>query len=217
MTEALIIDVVILAILAIFITVGASRGLFKSIMTMFSTLIAIGGSAYLAGNYSPLVTAKLFPAFKERIIEKVDLTEFIAKLSVETDISKPLGAGQIFDPRNYVNLNVDYEELLDKAAFAFLQGLVKVVMFIVGFVLLLILLNLLIKLLDNVFKLPVLKQFNRLGGGVLGFAEGVLLVCLVVYISGKLGITFFMDNAPDSTVLRLLTVYSPYDFVGLLK
>ena len=210
-------DLAMLIVLAIFITVGAVRGLFKSIMSMFSTLIAIGGASYIAGNYSSMVTEKVFPIFKEKIIEKVDLTEFIARLTADSAASGSLDTGFVLDPKNFVNLNLDYEKLLNDAALAFLGGVVKVVVFILAFVILLILLKLLIRLLDNVFELPVLKQFNRMGGALLGALEGALLIYLVVYVSGLVGITFFLDNAADSYILPFVTEHRPFDLISLLK
>lgn len=84
----------------------------------------------------------------------------------------------------------------------------NIIAFILIFILAKILLGILAKILDLVTKFPVIKQFNRLGGMIIGLVYGIIIVCILcavinivrVYIpaDNKLAIT---DEKIESTIV----------------
>ncbi len=81
--------------------------------------------------------------------------------------------------------------------------------FIVAFLLVRIGGGLLLRLLNQMGKLPVLKQLNRLGGGIAGLLKGVLLLLLVGQVMALIGLT------PESSALTS-TMVAKYFFTGFL-
>ena len=83
---------------------------------------------------------------------------------------------------------------------AAIRGVVYGVLYIFAFLLLLVLLHFLAGTLDLMMKLPVLKSFNRLGGGLIGLLQGVVIVFLVAWLARVMGTSF---ELADTRVLRI--------------
>lgn len=66
----IIIDVVLLAILILFVLLGARRGLILSIAGLLALFIALAGAYYLARNFSPTVSAWIEPKISASLQEK---------------------------------------------------------------------------------------------------------------------------------------------------
>lgn len=72
--------------------------------------------------------------------------------------------------------------LSSQLAAAITNMVLHVVVFIVLFVIINAILRLIISLLDIVSRLPIINMINRAGGGVLGLAEGVLILWVAFLI-----------------------------------
>ena len=91
-------------------------------------------------------------------------------------------------------------------------GVAKVVAFIIIFLLVSRLVGFVFWLINRLFniiaKIPLIKSFNRIGGGILGFAEGVIVTGIALVIAGKyLTATWFMDAVVASSVAQWLLKY----------
>ena len=96
-----------------------------------------------------------------------------------------------------------------------LETVVHAIVFLVAFVALNILLRIILTAMDLVLMLPGLRTLNSLGGAVVAFVEGVLLLFLLVWVArrsavdvatlsqGTILFRFFVNNTPWS-VLSLL-------------
>ncbi|MBQ9891211.1 MAG: CvpA family protein [Firmicutes bacterium] len=65
-----IIDIVIAAVLVLSIIIGAVRGLFKSVIAVIITLVAILGSIWISGLFVDAATDYAYPKFQEKM-EKI--------------------------------------------------------------------------------------------------------------------------------------------------
>jgi uncharacterized membrane protein required for colicin V production len=78
----------------------------------------------------------------------------------------------------------------------------KLIVFVLGFIILSILLKWIISLINKVFKLPVLKQANKILGGVLGACCGaiaIIVLCVCLQISSHVVYNSKYVNAVDSS------------------
>jgi membrane protein required for colicin V production len=78
---------------------------------------------------------------------------------------------------------------------SFHSGMAKAISFVAIFVTCIIIAHLLGWMIGKIFKLPGLELLNRIGGAVLGFAKGSLIVVLVVMV-----LLVFLP--PDSSLFK---------------
>ena len=79
-----------------------------------------------------------------------------------------------------------------------------------------LLLRLLTHGLDRLFSLPVLAQFNGLGGAALSLMEGALLIFLIVFLAPRLGVTWFADHAAGTHLLAWFLNNTPRSIIASL-
>ena len=94
------------------------------------------------------------------------------------------------------------------------QSVLYGILYLLSFSLLTIALHLLVRMLDAVLKLPGLHGLNALGGGLIGLAEGALLLFLAVWVLRLLGMSF--DGQESSWIFRFFTTHSPLDALAFL-
>lgn len=79
---------------------------------------------------------------------------------------------------------------------------VRVIVFLIGWIAFLAVLTILKNALGIAFKLPVVKQVDKIGGAALGFAETAVGIWLVLWVVRYLGFSVFRELAKDTMVLR---------------
>ncbi|MEW6610932.1 MAG: CvpA family protein [Patescibacteria group bacterium] len=92
------------------------------------------------------------------------------------------------------------------------SGVAKVVAFILIFLVVSRLVGFVFWIINKMFnviaKIPVLKSFNHIGGGILGFAEGVVVTGIALVMAGKYITTgWFVDAVAASQVAQWLLKY----------
>lgn len=90
-------------------------------------------------------------------------------------------------------------------AFAIIFFAVRIVLAIIG------------SALDIVASLPIIKTFNVLGGGILGFIEMYLLVFIIMYIAAMLPIPSIQTALADSALAEAMLNKTPYFSAELKK
>ncbi len=208
LSTAAIIDLVLLGVLLIFIIVGTVRGLIKSVLNFAGTILAIIGAAILSGVFTPKAVDLLYPHFQDRILNKLDL--------------EAMGFGDLAGGATplsglFPTLNKSIQETVQAAGMSILTGVVRVVLFLLFFVICALLVKLLSSLLSGVFELPVLKSFNRLGGALFGLIQGMLILYMLIYLAPKIGITWLNDHSEGTLLLNFLINVSPLEWIDFLK
>jgi len=101
--------------------------------------------------------------------------------------------------------------------------IVRIVIFAILYVVIGFILKAIIGVINDITKIPVIKQLNSLGGGVAGFLEGVLVVFVILAVvrlfgdympkevlmaikSSSLGYMMFSDN-PIFKLFRIIDFY----------
>jgi uncharacterized membrane protein required for colicin V production len=208
LSTAAIIDLVLLGVLLIFIIVGTVRGLIKSVLNFAGTILAVIGAAILSGIFTPKAVELLYPHFQDRILNKLDL--------------EAMGFGDLAGGATplsglFPTLNKSIQETVQAAGMSILTGVVRVVLFLLFFVICALLVKLLSSLLSGVFELPVLKSFNRLGGALFGLIQGMLILYMLIYLAPKIGITWLNDHSEGTLLLNFLINVSPLEWIDFLK
>ena len=72
MDNALIIDLVLAAVLAVFALLGARKGLIRSLMALVSVVVALIGATLLTAMFVEPVTDLVYPKMEERVLEQFE-------------------------------------------------------------------------------------------------------------------------------------------------
>lgn len=193
MDNALIIDLVLAAVLAVFALLGARKGLIRSLMALVSVVVALIGATLLTAMFVEPVTDLVYPRVEEKVLaqferdipsdalaaEDGDLSaggllpdELSDLLGEALDTLKRFGVSD--DAIDGVTKSVTDSAVsaAERAAYLLVKTIVQAALFLAFFLALMLLLRLLTHGLDRLFSLPVLAQLNGLGGAALSLMEG---------------------------------------------
>lgn len=174
----IIIDIVLVAIIVLSAFLGYKKGLVKLATKLFAGIIAI------------VVTIILYRPIAGIIINNTTIDEKIESVIIENTTSFMNKNAQVPD----VVTSQIKDEFLPEEARNIAKSVVYAITSIVLFVVIKIALSIIIALMDSVASLPILKQFNEVGGIVYGILRGIVIVCICVLLIG----TFLKVN-PNSS------------------
>ncbi|MCL2564155.1 MAG: CvpA family protein [Oscillospiraceae bacterium] len=234
----ILLDLLIIAILAFCAWQGYKRGAIGGVLAIIFIIVAIYGGNLVARTYSdefttmfrPFVSGYLDRAELEAIEEIVPpaLQEFSTEdlFRMEPEM-EPTVARQVFIDLGVHPNRTDglVEQYLDYRAAGFtVNGAMTEVLvyafcfylvYIIGFLLILIGLTVIYNILHLSFRLPGLKLVDEIGGGVLGFVQGLLLVFMLTWALGYAGLILPEDLIANSWVTGLFVGANP--IVGLIQ
>ncbi len=226
MDNGLIIDAVFALVLICGTAFGAKRGLLRSFMALAAVVLALLGASLLTDALADPVTELLAPRAEQSVQEWFDE----ARLSDGEEPSSGAADGEIADAsgllRRLLRFDLDgavrdsLRSAAQDAALAavrsLLAGVVRTLLFVLGFLALTLLLRLLTRGLDRVFGLPGLRTVNALGGAALGLTESALLLFLACYLAPRLGVAAFAENEEGTHLLRFFMNNTPRSLIAAL-
>lgn len=178
----------------LFMYMGYRRGLIRTVFSLVSFALAIILAIYLF----PIVAGwlretALFTGLKDYIIRTMGLEYAVQTHSADLIYSLPIpdilrrNLLENNTPNMFELLNVQTIEEYIAAYFAGLA--INIIAIILVFIAVRLILGLVSRVLDIVGKLPVINQFNRVGGLLLGLLKGVIVVWIGLTIMNL----FFLD------------------------
>lgn len=189
-TLSLIVDALFILILVATILDGRRKGFFKTVLSLVATAISI----LVAYEYSAVLAEWANEAF----VRKAAVSTFSEVISVHLNNGTQAvidaipdfisGAaetggvsisGVISDIGSSVDTVQAAEQIYGGIYSIIVFPILSVIAFIVLFAITNALLSLGIKLLNNIFKLPVLKSLNKLLGGIIGAVKGVAVIAIL--------------------------------------
>lgn len=175
---SVIIDLVIVGIIALCIIIGYIKGLTGSLIKILSFVLSL------------VIAFILFVPVSNFVIENTKIDEMIMENIVEIIIGEKLEEKDEQATKNetmptaitdYINQKIEQaadeakESVVDSTAKEVSQTIVKAGTWIILFILARIALTLLKFITSLIAKLPVIKQFDKLGGIIYGFIEGLII------------------------------------------
>lgn len=185
-------DYVVLGIIAGFAVIGLARGFVFSVFKIASFLIAIIASIklypvaadFLAGtsiysNIKKTITENLVNRYQSAIpvngqIDGSTVESIVSGLSIPAFFKQSI-AGKVPGPEEFI----DIQGLLNNIGDEITRAIINILSLILLFILIRIGLFIVGRILRGLVKLPVLKQFDRLGGLAFGAVEGLLMVYIL--------------------------------------
>ena len=164
----IVIDIILVAIIAISIFLGYKVGLVKL------------GTGLIAGLIAIILTLVIYKPIAGVIIDKTELDEKIESTIIE-NTQKTIDNN--VKTENIVTDQINNEILPEQAKNVSTQ-VVYALTAIIIFILSKVILRIIISLLDFVAKLPIIKQFNKIGGIAYGLIRGAIVSCICVLLLG---------------------------------
>lgn len=191
-------DIIIIAVFALLFFIDFKRGIAITILNVAG--VALTG--FLAYHISNFLASWVYTAFVQQTLT-TNLQQMIDTQGINSAIANSFSAlpnwvmGMLgfflsifgLDSSVYTNdfqvpnsaataVSTSVENLIQPV----ITGMFRLVIGVVISVIIFIIIKILVKKLARVFKIPVVKQINKLLGGVLGLAEAAILVFFAVNI-----------------------------------
>lgn len=199
----MIVDIIIIAVLALAILIGKKRGLTVCLVNIFSLLIAL------------IMAFMFYKPVGNLIIQKTNIDENVKTIIVsnipisDTNLNVEANSNLPKKMQEYINstatsLNKAKDDAIETVAIRLTEQVINVISFIMIFVVVRAIL-LLVKILSKLInKLPILKQINSIGGAICGFVEGAILVytvfAIISIIAPTLNDTNLLKQINNSTI-----------------
>ena len=215
----ILLDIGFVIIILLCVVFGYKKGFFKSIAGFIGAVIAM----FLAWVLAGLIANTLYQGiFREKLIDNIS-----AVLSNDALASFPEKAAQVvanlpgflsntLNNQGITSSQIEQSlqaagnnaapataDLISPAVIWLLQLLLTVILFFI----LVILVRLVIKLIVNVFRLPVLRQVDGILGGLFGIFKGVVYIFLVCILLQLLMPVIGNSSEPMKQVLDNSFIY----------
>lgn len=227
MNAPLLFDLAIVAILAIFALVGASRGLLLSLCGLVAMLVAFIGAGFVADLLAPRVSAYLEPKFAAVIEERLE--EQLSALPAPDSVQGGASAADLIQVLKDMGFYQSAVDAIDKAvergmtdavaaaaaaAAASIAGTVAyMLLFVISFVVILVLWTILSHALNLVTKLPGLHALNKTGGALLGLLKGCAILFLCAWVLRYLGSVIPEETVQKTRLLQFFMTTNPVALV----
>ena len=168
---AILIDVILVAFIALFTFIGYKQGLVKAAIKILSFFIAI------------VIALVLYKPVSNFIIKNTTIDEKIQSVMVK---NTKLEEKEETEDSNIVKQNLSNKiiaganDTIEDVSNAFTVKIIELGVIIILYIVTRIILIFVSKLTDLITKIPGLKQINALGGIIYGFIKGVLLVYIIL-------------------------------------
>ncbi len=161
-------DVCVVGILVLFIWWGYKSGLIKTFVKMVSYVISI------------IISFLLYPVISDVLVKTPifdKLVEIMSKKIVSDSVSDSMGQGALGILSNYINSGIQ------SATSNIAEAMAGLIVNILAFVIVLLLSGIIVRIVGNIMgifaKLPVIKQFNKLGGAAIGAVIGIAALYVI--------------------------------------
>lgn len=188
----IIFDIIIVAIIALNIFVCYRKGLVKLAVGLIAVLAAVVLSIVL---YKPISNAIIKNTDIDEKIENVIIENFSAKTNENEEVRY---VGIIDYLEKYVDdaVNKTQNEIVYETAGTMATRFVNIAVILIIFLITRVVLLALTFISDIITSLPILKQFNEIGGILYGIVKALLIVYVilaiaffVVYITGNTAVS----------------------------
>ena len=181
----MVLDLIFVLIIAVCVIIGIKQGFIKSLLGIASLFVSIIAAVYL---YKPFIDLLYGIPAVSGVIDSI-----IA--GIKNAISSALGSGEMQNLPPFLGAFIGdtITSGNEMIAGALAEAAFSCVLVIIFIILVRIAIFILVKALNLVAKLPVIKQFNGLLGGITGLMTG-FIICYIAAI-----ILFVWSNAANGT------------------
>lgn len=199
----LILDILVVAIIALFALLGWRRGLILTLCGLLAVFVAFAGAAFISDTFSKDIAGILQPAIQNQIDQALRGLQTLPQQLPQED-APPASLDQVLEAISHSQLFTSMQQTLNDAVH---DGLVRVTstaaaaiasylslqiahtaLFFLTFFLILLVWSLLSHALDLACRLPVLRTFNEAGGLIVGVVKGALIALAAAWLLNTVGL-----------------------------
>ncbi|MDR2360621.1 MAG: CvpA family protein [Oscillospiraceae bacterium] len=218
---SLAIDLIIVAIMGLFIWKGWRKGLILGLSGVIALVVAFTGSSFIARNFSDELVPALAPFISGEVDKAIDSAQSKFDANPQGDAASSVSESAVAElgilgstaskisEEVTKSVNEVGTRLKEAMEDRITSSLAYAVVLIVSFILILILFAIVANLVNFAFRLPGLSIINGVGGAVLGFVKGLLLCFVIAWAIGFLGIVIPSDILRGTVVLSWLMKTNP--------
>ena len=189
----LAIDLIIVAIILLFTFLGYKRGLVKLAIKLCTFILAL------------VVAFMLYQPIANLIVEKTGIDESIENAIISNILPEGVSADEEIDLSSDLPSIIleNSENTVQSIATSISTTLIETACLFLIFIAVKIILKFVTIIADLIAKLPILKQFNKLGGTLYGVIEGFVIVFVglaIVSLIAPLLDNFILEAINGSTV-----------------
>ena len=187
----ILVDLCIVAVIALFTFLGYKKGLIGVAFSILSFIIAILIAVIIFKPVSTLIIEKttiddkIHAFITEKVAIDIDekAEEGVQTVTVDSSINKYLK-----EPLEGAK-NATIENASIAVADQITEVAIELVVFLIVYIVTRIIMMFLKGVIDLVAKLPIIKQFNKIGGTIYGVAEGIVIVLAVFAVISFLSLS----------------------------
>lgn len=227
MENPIVIDLILAAVLVLFIWLGAKKGFILTLCSLVAVIVALVGANLIADALTPPVTHILQPKLEAIIQESLEekalevsaedslgVAEVLAALREKGGLYEWAADGLEGALKSAPDVSESIAHQAAVAASALAGQMARGIIFSVAFLLVLVAWFFLSHALDLVSKLPVINSLNHTLGGVIGAVKGLLILYIAAWVLCSLTGTVSMETAEETYLLSFLLEHSPLDLVA---
>lgn len=179
---AILIDVIMVAILLLNIIIGYKRGLVNAIVSIVAFLIAIIATLILYRPVSNIIinNTQIDDKIREVIIHNNTNEEKNEETNEETE--EPVGIQKYIVKQMEETASDSKEYAIEAVADTISIEAVQILTAIILFIAIRIIIVFLKFLTNSIANLPIIKQFNELGGVLYGLIKGLIIIYVILTI-----------------------------------
>lgn len=195
----ILLDILIIAILLISIVLGYKKGLINVAFNLCAFIIAL------------IITLVLYRPITNFVIDNTEFDEKIESVIIEKGISNDEKDTTEDGTLNkyieeYVTKSVDNtkNEIVKSTATIIAEKIIGIVVMIALFIVIRILLIFAKAIINGIANLPIIKQFNELGGLLYGILRGIVIVygiLTIMFIVISMNNNGVLANSIDTSII----------------
>lgn len=223
----IILDILVIAILVLFIVLGAHRGFILTLCSLVAVIVALVGANLLADALAPKMAQALEPRLEQSIqqaleekaqevsaVDGLEVADAMVALREKGGLYE-WAADSLEEALKSAPVGDAIAHQAAAAATAVAEQLARGVLFSVAFLVILVAWFFLSHALDLVAKLPGLSTLNQTLGGILGLVKGLLILWLLSWILGPLTGVIAAETVAQTHLLLFLTQHGPLELLKL--
>ena len=223
MTAPVIIDVAALVILAGFTRWGVKKGLIRALTGLVVVSISLFGAGFAASALAEPAAKTIAPIIEKQVEARVEAAiqeQLSGRVSsAQLPVNELLGLLGLDDSMKAAIGQQAQATIRETGASALTavventaQSILYRILYALSFAVISGVLHTSVRCLKLVFRLPGLRGLNKVGGGVLGFLEGSIILFLAAWVLRLLGASF----AADSYAVQIFTSHLSLDSLTAL-
>ena len=180
----IIVDIILIAIIILNIFIGYKKGLIKVVFNIFAFFIAIVVSLILFKPVSNIIinNTEIDDKIREKILSVNNYDEESESIDDEKEEDKKTFIEKYIEDKVAEAGKEAKKKAVETAADVISIKATEIITGLILFISIRIALILLGFLTDTLSNIPIIKQFNEIGGIIYGLAKGVIIIYLVLTI-----------------------------------